>query len=81
MIPNTNTSGSYLAPSLAEKPVFYTIDEVADILKCTRRHIQRLIASDKIRVIKLGNCSRIDGKTLAEDLERLTVSAASKSNK
>lgn len=77
MSQNIEKLGSVVAPSFAEKSEIYTIDEVAKLLKCTRRHIQRLIATGKIRVIKLGAASRIDSQALAEDLERLTASVKS----
>lgn len=78
MSKNNLTGSTSVAPSLAANPAFYTIDEVAQMLKCTRRHLQRLIAKGKIRVIKLGTSSRIDSQVLAEDLAVLTAAASNR---
>ena len=44
-----------------EKPTFYKVEEVADMLQVTKMTIYRYIKAKKIKAYKIGKEIRIDG--------------------
>ena len=54
---------------MMEKPVVYTVKEVADILKVSTRTVKRMIKRGDIKAVKLGGTVRIRREALEEALE------------
>jgi excisionase family DNA binding protein len=50
------------------------LTEVADWLKVSRRTIERLVASGKLRAVKVGSRIRVEPRALREYLDRAEVS-------
>jgi len=53
---------------MTDRPVVYTIREVADILKVSVRTVQRMIRRGDIRAVKIGGSVRIPKEALDEVL-------------
>ncbi len=57
-----------------EKPVYYTVEEVKDILKVSLETVRRYVRSGKLPAIKLGNkYIRIEKGDLDEFLKTLKI--------
>lgn len=57
-----------------EKPVYYTVEEVKDILKVSLETVRRYVRSGKLPAIKLGNkYIRIEKGELVKFLETLKI--------
>lgn len=57
-----------------EKPVYYTVEEVKDILKVSLETVRRYVRSGKLPAIKLGNkYIRIEKGELEEFLKTLKI--------
>ena len=50
------------------KPVVYSMQEVADILKVSKRTVQRMVDRGDIKAVKIGGTVRITQKALDEAL-------------
>ena len=57
-----------------EKPVYYTVEEVKDILKVSLETVRRYVRSGKLPAIKLGNkYIRIEKGDLTRFIETLKI--------
>lgn len=57
-----------------EKPIYYTVEEVKDILKVSIETVRRYVRSGKLPAIKLGNkYIRISHEDLNNFLETLKI--------
>ena len=54
-------------------PKLLTIDQLAERLGVTTRHIRRLVAERRVPYLKVGKFVRFDPAAVAEWLERFTV--------
>jgi excisionase family DNA binding protein len=62
--------------STTSLPHLLTIDELADHLGITVRHVRRLIAERRIPFVRVGRFVRFEPTAVAEWLERSTVKAS-----
>lgn len=56
-----------------EKPIFYKVEEVADMLQVTKMTIYRYIKAKKIKAYKIGKEIRIDGSDFQDFMERIKI--------
>jgi excisionase family DNA binding protein len=57
-----------------EKPIYYTVEEVKDILKVSLETVRRYVRSGKLPAIKLGNkYIRIEKRDLETFLKTLRI--------
>ena len=57
-------------PAPGEPSLLLTLDEAARELRCARRSVERYIAADDMRVVRLGRCVRIERSELVAFIER-----------
>lgn len=56
-----------------EKPTFYKVEEVADMLQVTKMTIYRYIKAKKIKAYKIGKEIRIDGLDFQAFMESIKI--------
>ena len=56
-----------------EKPTFYKVEEVADMLQVTKMTIYRYIKAKKIKAYKIGKEIRIDGWDFQDFMESIKI--------
>ncbi len=56
-----------------EKPTFYKVEEVADMLQVTKMTIYRYIKAKKIKAYKIGKEIRIDGSDFQDFMESIKI--------
>lgn len=56
-----------------EKPTFYKVEEVADMLQVTKMTIYRYIKAKKIKAYKIGKEIRIDGSDFQAFMESIKI--------
>ena len=55
------------------KPVFYTVEDVADMLQVTKMTVYRYVKAKKIKAYKIGKEIRIDGTDFQEFLQSIKL--------
>ena len=58
--PDDASMTTRLAPSQPEPPAWLTIDQLADMIQITERHVRRLVAEDRIPVTRVGRRLRFN---------------------
>lgn len=56
-----------------ENPVFYKVEEIADILQVTKMTVYRYVKAKKIKAYKIGKEIRIDGIDFQNFLESIKI--------
>ncbi len=56
-----------------EKPTFYKVEEVAEMLQVTKMTIYRYIKAKKIKAYKIGKEIRIDGSDFQDFMESIKI--------
>ena len=56
-----------------EKPTFYKVEEVADMLQVTKMTIYRYIKAKKIKAYKIGKEIRIDGWDFQDFMDSIKI--------
>ena len=63
-------------PGPVELPKLLTIDELAERLGVTRRHIRRLVQERKVPFLKVGRFVRFDPAAISDWLDQSRVAAS-----
>lgn len=56
-----------------ENPVFYKVEEIAEILQVTKMTVYRYVKAKKIKAYKIGKEIRIDGTDFQNFLESIKI--------
>lgn len=56
-----------------KKPVFYTVEDIADMLQVTKMTVYRYVKAKKIKAYKIGKEIRIDGTDFQEFLQSIKL--------
>ena len=66
-------------PSPVELPKLLSIDELAETLGVTRRHVRRLVDERRVPFLKVGKFVRFDPAAISDWLDQSRVAASRRS--